>query len=153
MEEEEAPDIDIYHCPNCEKTHGKSTRKYLSLSRSQPSGSGAGDPSSLADCFLIDSCSQRQPHRLHHHQGLARATPSTYRLPHVKCGLGAQVIKEVFRAPASPSQTHVYVCEWLCYPSSRSSAYPTQHPTVPVAVYPMFLLSTLVLRALLCSRC
>lgn len=28
MEEEEAPDIDIYHCPNCEKTHGKSTCKY-----------------------------------------------------------------------------------------------------------------------------
>ncbi|KAF7249851.1 Lysine-specific demethylase PHF2 [Varanus komodoensis] len=25
VEEEEAPDIDIYHCPNCEKTHGKST--------------------------------------------------------------------------------------------------------------------------------
>jgi hypothetical protein len=31
VEEEEAPDIDIYHCPNCEKTHGKSTRKYPSL--------------------------------------------------------------------------------------------------------------------------
>lgn len=28
VEEEEAPDIDIYHCPNCEKTHGKSTCKY-----------------------------------------------------------------------------------------------------------------------------
>lgn len=27
VEEEEAPDIDIYHCPNCEKTHGKSTCK------------------------------------------------------------------------------------------------------------------------------
>uniref|UniRef100_A0A673UA01 PHD finger protein 2 n=1 Tax=Suricata suricatta TaxID=37032 RepID=A0A673UA01_SURSU len=27
VEEEEAPDIDIYHCPNCEKTHGKSTLK------------------------------------------------------------------------------------------------------------------------------
>uniref|UniRef100_A0A673J0U7 Lysine-specific demethylase phf2-like n=1 Tax=Sinocyclocheilus rhinocerous TaxID=307959 RepID=A0A673J0U7_9TELE len=25
--ENEAPDIDIYHCPNCEKTHGKSTLK------------------------------------------------------------------------------------------------------------------------------
>ncbi|OCT58083.1 hypothetical protein XELAEV_180025793mg, partial [Xenopus laevis] len=25
VEEDEAPDIDIYHCPNCEKTHGKST--------------------------------------------------------------------------------------------------------------------------------
>ncbi|XP_032253710.1 lysine-specific demethylase PHF2 [Phoca vitulina] len=27
VEEEEAPDIDVYHCPNCEKTHGKSTLK------------------------------------------------------------------------------------------------------------------------------
>lgn len=27
VEEDEAPDIDIYHCPNCEKTHGKSTCK------------------------------------------------------------------------------------------------------------------------------
>ncbi|XP_069823163.1 lysine-specific demethylase PHF2 isoform X5 [Dendropsophus ebraccatus] len=27
VEEDEAPDIDIYHCPNCEKTHGKSTLK------------------------------------------------------------------------------------------------------------------------------
>lgn len=33
VEEEEAPDIDIYHCPNCEKTHGKSTRKYTCLDR------------------------------------------------------------------------------------------------------------------------
>uniref|UniRef100_A0A674NBR0 Lysine-specific demethylase PHF2 n=1 Tax=Takifugu rubripes TaxID=31033 RepID=A0A674NBR0_TAKRU len=28
VDEDDAPDIDIYHCPNCEKTHGKSTRKY-----------------------------------------------------------------------------------------------------------------------------
>ncbi|XP_077428882.1 lysine-specific demethylase phf2 isoform X2 [Vanacampus margaritifer] len=27
VDEEDAPDIDIYHCPNCEKTHGKSTLK------------------------------------------------------------------------------------------------------------------------------
>lgn len=27
VDEDDAPDIDIYHCPNCEKTHGKSTRK------------------------------------------------------------------------------------------------------------------------------
>ncbi|XP_051873924.1 lysine-specific demethylase phf2 isoform X1 [Pristis pectinata] len=27
VEEDEAPDIDIYHCPNCEKTHGQSTMK------------------------------------------------------------------------------------------------------------------------------
>uniref|UniRef100_A0A8C9SS54 Lysine-specific demethylase PHF2 n=1 Tax=Scleropages formosus TaxID=113540 RepID=A0A8C9SS54_SCLFO len=27
VDEDEAPDIDIYHCPNCEKTHGKSTLK------------------------------------------------------------------------------------------------------------------------------
>lgn len=27
VEEDEAPDIDVYHCPNCEKTHGKSTLK------------------------------------------------------------------------------------------------------------------------------
>uniref|UniRef100_A0A8C9T3T5 Lysine-specific demethylase PHF2 n=1 Tax=Scleropages formosus TaxID=113540 RepID=A0A8C9T3T5_SCLFO len=27
VDEDEAPDIDIYHCPNCEKTHGKSTCK------------------------------------------------------------------------------------------------------------------------------
>ncbi|MGH0182675.1 UNVERIFIED_CONTAM: hypothetical protein FKN15_010533 [Acipenser sinensis] len=27
VDEEEAPDIDIYHCPNCEKSHGKSTLK------------------------------------------------------------------------------------------------------------------------------
>ena len=25
VDEDDAPDIDIYHCPNCEKTHGKST--------------------------------------------------------------------------------------------------------------------------------
>uniref|UniRef100_A0A8C1RVL2 Lysine-specific demethylase PHF2 n=1 Tax=Cyprinus carpio TaxID=7962 RepID=A0A8C1RVL2_CYPCA len=31
VDEDEAPDIDIYHCPNCEKTHGKSTCKYLSF--------------------------------------------------------------------------------------------------------------------------
>lgn len=31
VEEEEAPDIDIYHCPNCEKTHGKSTCKYSTI--------------------------------------------------------------------------------------------------------------------------
>uniref|UniRef100_A0A671X313 Lysine-specific demethylase PHF2 n=1 Tax=Sparus aurata TaxID=8175 RepID=A0A671X313_SPAAU len=28
VDEDDAPDIDIYHCPNCEKTHGKSTCKY-----------------------------------------------------------------------------------------------------------------------------
>ncbi|XP_028303167.1 lysine-specific demethylase phf2 isoform X2 [Gouania willdenowi] len=27
VDEDDAPDIDIYHCPNCEKTHGKSTMK------------------------------------------------------------------------------------------------------------------------------
>uniref|UniRef100_A0A4W6D304 Lysine-specific demethylase PHF2 n=1 Tax=Lates calcarifer TaxID=8187 RepID=A0A4W6D304_LATCA len=27
VDEDDAPDIDIYHCPNCEKTHGKSTCK------------------------------------------------------------------------------------------------------------------------------
>ncbi|XP_031423477.1 lysine-specific demethylase phf2 isoform X3 [Clupea harengus] len=27
VDEDEAPDIDIYHCPNCEKTNGKSTLK------------------------------------------------------------------------------------------------------------------------------
>nr|XP_061812162.1 lysine-specific demethylase phf2-like [Nerophis lumbriciformis] len=27
VDEDDAPDIDIYHCPNCEKTHGKSTSK------------------------------------------------------------------------------------------------------------------------------
>ncbi|XP_067854813.1 lysine-specific demethylase phf2 isoform X2 [Heptranchias perlo] len=27
VEEDEAPNIDIYHCPNCEKTHGQSTMK------------------------------------------------------------------------------------------------------------------------------
>ncbi|XP_032893070.1 lysine-specific demethylase PHF2 [Amblyraja radiata] len=27
VEEDEAPDIDIYHCPNCEKIHGQSTMK------------------------------------------------------------------------------------------------------------------------------
>ncbi|TRY92600.1 hypothetical protein DNTS_029260, partial [Danionella cerebrum] len=27
VDEDEAPDIDVYHCPNCEKTHGKSTLK------------------------------------------------------------------------------------------------------------------------------
>lgn len=40
VEEEEAPDIDIYHCPNCEKTHGKSTCKY-SLGSMLTSGHGA----------------------------------------------------------------------------------------------------------------
>lgn len=29
VDEDDAPDIDIYHCPNCEKTHGKSTCEYL----------------------------------------------------------------------------------------------------------------------------
>lgn len=42
MEEEEAPDIDIYHCPNCEKTHGKSTREYLS-----PRGASGSQPMAL----------------------------------------------------------------------------------------------------------
>lgn len=28
VDEDDAPDIDIYHCPNCEKTHGKSTCEY-----------------------------------------------------------------------------------------------------------------------------
>ena len=32
MNEDDAPDIDVYHCPNCEKTDGKSTCKW------QPSG-------------------------------------------------------------------------------------------------------------------
>ncbi|XP_061545104.1 lysine-specific demethylase phf2 isoform X1 [Phycodurus eques] len=27
VDEDDAPDIDVYHCPNCEKTHGKSTLK------------------------------------------------------------------------------------------------------------------------------
>ncbi|XP_061687384.1 lysine-specific demethylase phf2 isoform X8 [Syngnathoides biaculeatus] len=27
VDEDDAPDIDLYHCPNCEKTHGKSTLK------------------------------------------------------------------------------------------------------------------------------
>ncbi|CAL9703806.1 unnamed protein product [Knipowitschia caucasica] len=27
VDEDDAPDIDLYHCPNCEKTHGKSTCK------------------------------------------------------------------------------------------------------------------------------
>ncbi|KAG7260840.1 hypothetical protein CRUP_000602 [Coryphaenoides rupestris] len=27
VDEDDAPDIDIYHCPNCEKNHGKSTLK------------------------------------------------------------------------------------------------------------------------------
>lgn len=36
VEEDEAPDIDIYHCPNCEKTHGKSTCKYIPLSGYPP---------------------------------------------------------------------------------------------------------------------
>uniref|UniRef100_A0AAY4EHG0 Lysine-specific demethylase PHF2 n=1 Tax=Denticeps clupeoides TaxID=299321 RepID=A0AAY4EHG0_9TELE len=31
VDEDDAPDIDIYHCPNCEKTHGKSTCKFFSL--------------------------------------------------------------------------------------------------------------------------
>lgn len=41
VEEEEAPDIDIYHCPNCEKTHGKSTCKYSTMLL--PFGSDHGD--------------------------------------------------------------------------------------------------------------
>ncbi|XP_025787283.1 lysine-specific demethylase PHF2 [Puma concolor] len=36
VEEEEAPDIDIYHCPNCEKTHGKSTRHVCLLTETLP---------------------------------------------------------------------------------------------------------------------
>uniref|UniRef100_A0A8C7CB65 PHD finger protein 2 n=1 Tax=Oncorhynchus kisutch TaxID=8019 RepID=A0A8C7CB65_ONCKI len=31
VDEDEAPDIDIYHCPNCEKTDGKSTSKSVCL--------------------------------------------------------------------------------------------------------------------------
>lgn len=27
VDEDDAPDIDVYHCPNCEKNHGKSTCK------------------------------------------------------------------------------------------------------------------------------
>lgn len=30
VDEDEAPDIDVYHCPNCEETHGKSTCEYMS---------------------------------------------------------------------------------------------------------------------------
>uniref|UniRef100_A0AAR2JAV7 Lysine-specific demethylase PHF2 n=1 Tax=Pygocentrus nattereri TaxID=42514 RepID=A0AAR2JAV7_PYGNA len=33
VDEDDAPDIDIYHCPNCEKTHGKSTCEYLHLKK------------------------------------------------------------------------------------------------------------------------
>lgn len=32
VDEDDAPDIDIYHCPNCEKTHGKSTCEYFQTS-------------------------------------------------------------------------------------------------------------------------
>lgn len=28
VDEDEAPDIDVYHCPNCETLHGKSTCKF-----------------------------------------------------------------------------------------------------------------------------
>lgn len=48
VEEEEAPDIDIYHCPNCEKTHGKSTCKYpCAASSPHTAGSGRLDNRSL----------------------------------------------------------------------------------------------------------
>uniref|UniRef100_A0A3Q2CUB3 PHD finger protein 2 n=1 Tax=Cyprinodon variegatus TaxID=28743 RepID=A0A3Q2CUB3_CYPVA len=33
VDEDDAPDIDIYHCPNCEKTHGKSTKKKKNWSK------------------------------------------------------------------------------------------------------------------------
>lgn len=44
VEEEEAPDIDIYHCPNCERTHGKSTRecRCRPASAAQSAGSAPG---------------------------------------------------------------------------------------------------------------
>ncbi|XP_043934060.1 lysine-specific demethylase PHF2 isoform X2 [Protopterus annectens] len=35
VEEDEAPNIDIYHCPNCEKTHGKSTFVYKDSAKSR----------------------------------------------------------------------------------------------------------------------
>uniref|UniRef100_A0A673VZT6 PHD finger protein 2 n=1 Tax=Salmo trutta TaxID=8032 RepID=A0A673VZT6_SALTR len=31
VDEDEAPDIDVYHCPNCEKTDGKSTSKSVCM--------------------------------------------------------------------------------------------------------------------------
>uniref|UniRef100_A0A8C5HCR7 PHD-type domain-containing protein n=1 Tax=Gouania willdenowi TaxID=441366 RepID=A0A8C5HCR7_GOUWI len=40
VDEDDAPDIDIYHCPNCEKTHGKSTSEdYSPFSFSVQNGS------------------------------------------------------------------------------------------------------------------
>lgn len=46
------------------------------------------------------------------------------RLAHVKCGLGAQIIKGVSKAPSS-AKPHVCVCVRLFCPSSRSLVYPT----------------------------
>uniref|UniRef100_A0AAZ3PWN4 Lysine-specific demethylase PHF2 n=1 Tax=Oncorhynchus tshawytscha TaxID=74940 RepID=A0AAZ3PWN4_ONCTS len=39
VDEDEAPDIDIYHCPNCEKTDGKSTSKSSGDIRAVQNGS------------------------------------------------------------------------------------------------------------------
>lgn len=53
VDEDDAPDIDIYHCPNCEKTHGKSTRE------SQPPRVAAGSwlgASSLVPNKEAESC-------------------------------------------------------------------------------------------------
>uniref|UniRef100_A0A673GD39 Lysine-specific demethylase phf2 n=1 Tax=Sinocyclocheilus rhinocerous TaxID=307959 RepID=A0A673GD39_9TELE len=39
VDEDEAPDIDIYHCPNCEKTHGKSTCNHKQKNKSNETNS------------------------------------------------------------------------------------------------------------------
>lgn len=50
VDEDDAPDIDIYHCPNCEKTHGKSTRE---------SGAAEGRGGFLAGGFFVSPAKRR----------------------------------------------------------------------------------------------
>uniref|UniRef100_A0A673VZM9 Lysine-specific demethylase PHF2 n=1 Tax=Salmo trutta TaxID=8032 RepID=A0A673VZM9_SALTR len=43
VDEDEAPDIDVYHCPNCEKTDGKSTSKSVCMKRNKHDTGQSGD--------------------------------------------------------------------------------------------------------------
>uniref|UniRef100_A0A8C9THN2 Lysine-specific demethylase PHF2 n=1 Tax=Scleropages formosus TaxID=113540 RepID=A0A8C9THN2_SCLFO len=54
VDEDEAPDIDIYHCPNCEKTHGKST----SLTTTLPKNWNKQDTGQSTDVKPVQNGSQ-----------------------------------------------------------------------------------------------
>lgn len=55
---------------------------------------------------------------------LGSIVETAHGLVHVKCGLGAQIIKGVSKAPSS-AKSCMCLCVWLFCPPSRSLVYPT----------------------------